>query len=162
MLTAVASLTVAGGTGLVAGCTGEPAAPAAPDPVTTALTSLLKAEQALLAGYDSAIGGHSSLADQLAGVRADHAAHVKALAALLARRDPDPDPSPSPSGQHGSVTPDGSLAGGSSSSARQTLAGLEKQQTTAAVAGCLIAADAEAALLASLAAAEASHLEVLT
>ncbi|WP_163572838.1 hypothetical protein [Fodinicola feengrottensis] len=74
MLTAVASLTVAGGTGLVAGCTGEPAAPAAPDPVTTALTSLLKAEQALLAGYDSAIGGHSSLADQLAGVRADHAA----------------------------------------------------------------------------------------
>jgi hypothetical protein len=158
LLRAGATVVVAGGVGVVAGCTGEPPAPAAPDPITVALTALLKSEQALLASYDAAIGGHSQLGDRLSGVRADHAAHVKALSALLARREPDP--SPSPSTAHAPA--DNSLGSGSSSSARQQLATLERQQATAASAGCMAASGDEAALLASLAAAETSHVEVLT
>jgi hypothetical protein len=158
LLRAGATLAVAGGIGVAAGCTSGPSTPAPPDPVTVALTALLKSEQALVAGYDAAISAHSQLGGRISGVRADHAAHVKALTALLARREPDASPSPSTA----PAPADNSLSSGSSSSARQQLATLERQQATAAITGCLAASGDEAALLASLAASEMTHVEVLT
>ncbi|WP_163510276.1 hypothetical protein [Fodinicola acaciae] len=150
VLLAGAGLSVAG----VAACTGQPAPP---DPVTTALKTLLAAEKALAASYDQAVGRFGVLNERVGGVRTDHAAHVKALTALIARRDPEPRPSGS-----AQPSPAGSLSANSASGARQQLAALERKQAAAAVALCLTANDEDATLLASLAASESSHVEVLT
>jgi phage shock protein A len=150
VLLAGAGLSVAG----VAACTGPQPTP--PDPVATALKALLQAEKSLVASYDQAVAKFGSLTGRVQSVRADHAEHVKALTALLARLDAEPTPSASAQPLAGSVS------AGSSSGARQELAALEQKQATAAVALCLSADGDDATLLASLAASENSHVEVLT
>jgi hypothetical protein len=151
VLLAGAGMSVAG----VAACTSPQPTP--PDPQTTALKALLQAEKSLVASYDQTVGKFGSLSGRVRTVRADHAEHVKALTALIARRDAAPAPS-------GSAEPPaaGSVSASSSSGARQQLAALEQKQAAAAVTLCMSADGDDATLLASLAAAENSHVEVLT
>lgn len=100
----------------------------------------------MIADLDATTGGAPSVRRLLTAARADHAAHLSALEDLLtAYRTPSPSPSPVPG------TP-------------RTLAQLrsaEQQAATAAGTRADASSGARAALLASIAACEASHAELL-
>lgn len=121
--------------------------PPAPLPRPPALLlEAAAAERALIADLDATTGGAPSVRRLLTAARADHAAHLSALEDLLtAYRTPSPSPSPVPG------TP-------------RTLAQLrsaEQQAATAAGTRADASSGARAALLASIAACEASHAELL-
>ena len=116
--------------------------PADPDP----LEPLLAAELALVASYDAAIKAAPAQAARLRAVRADHAAHVQALRARLDPRR---------------VAAIETTAAASTSS----VAGLitaERAAAKQATEACLAASGERAALLASIAACESSHVVVLS
>jgi hypothetical protein len=137
----------------LAACTGPDAAPA-PDPTAEVIADLWTGEQALVTRYRQVHAAFPALRPVLGGVLADHVAHVAALEAL---RSPG---AASPTGAAGTTaaarpvpaTPAAALA---------DLARAERAAATAATGACLLAAGDTAALLASLAACEASHLVVL-
>jgi hypothetical protein len=119
---------------LSAACTsGGKAAPAPIDPDVAISAAAVAREQALLASYDAAIAATPALAAKLGPLRADHLAHLTALG--------------------GSYTPGTASA--------QDLKALERTTAAAHSAAVLTASRRLAPLLASLAAAEASHLVVL-
>ncbi|GGJ77056.1 hypothetical protein GCM10010123_03800 [Pilimelia anulata] len=122
---------------VAAGC--RPGRPAAPDP----LTGLLAGTVALAALYARVIETTPALAARLAPVRAAHEAHAAALTAVIA--PPTTPPAPPPG-------------------AAPTVATLRRAERTgqrAAAAACLAAPAARATLLGEIAAARATHLEVL-
>lgn len=137
-------LLLAGGAGVAVGVLRPPdprGRPGAPP----WLVAAVEREQSLLAGVDSALAA-SGGDPTLGALRADHAAHAETLQAALA------------------VYP----AGGSPKSATvggtPTRTELRAAEQTAAQAGSVLSATlsgADAALLASIAACEATHAELL-
>ena len=126
-----------------------PGVPAAdPDP----LEPLLAAELALLASYDAAIAGFPALAARLRPLRADHAAHAQALRARMDPRRVTAMPSSAPPSPAVPADQQGAVA---------ALAAAERAAAARAGAACLTAAGERAALLASIAACESSHMVVI-
>jgi hypothetical protein len=118
-------------------------APLAPD----ALVAAADAERTLIADLDATTGGTSAVREVIVQARADHAAHLAALVALLS---PFRVPSSAPS------SPVPGLP--------RTLAQLHTAEVAASAAAARHAAalsGAHAALLASIAACEATHAELL-
>jgi hypothetical protein len=114
------------------------------------LPAALARERTLIAGIDAAGRADAILRVRLAPLRADHAAHLQVLQDLSARYQPVSTGQPRP------TTPASSPAG--VAGVRQ--AELAASRATAAAA--LTATGANAGLLASIAACEATHVEVLT
>jgi hypothetical protein len=135
------------GCGLLPGSDDPGVPPAEPDP----LEPVLKAELTLLASYDAAIAKFPKSAGKLKAARADHAAHVQAMRARLDPRRAAAMPASASAGQ----------VGASSSAALAALADAERVQADVAGKACLVAEGERAALLASIAACESSHLVVL-
>jgi hypothetical protein len=138
--------TVLGGAltvGLAAACDSPaPVKPAGPDP----LTPFLRDTQALLARYEAAIAGQPALADRLTPLRDDHRAHVLELNRELGFPSPAPT---TPASAPSDVDPVAALRDA------------EKAATTAATDACLTAPSYRAALLGSIAACRATHVEAL-
>ncbi len=116
--------------------------PADPDP----LEPLLAAELALIASYDAAIKALPAQAARLRAVRADHAAHVQALRARLDPR------------RAAAIE----TTAAASTSNVQGLVAAERAVAKQATDACLAASGERAALLASIAACESSHVVVLS
>jgi hypothetical protein len=130
----------------VAACdSGEAEPPRQPDPLTPFYLDAV----ALLARYETAIAAQPGLADRLGPLRDDHKAHVDALSREIGAPTRPPTPSATP------PSPDdaGSLA---------ALRGAEKDAAAAAHAACLAAPGYRSALLGSIAACRASHVEALS
>ena len=145
---------------LVAGCTAEPApapAPAPVDPDDALRAAATARERVLLQAYDAALLAAPSLAARLAPVRAEHAEHLAALTGPA----PSGPPGTSPPGS----TPDGAApVPATPATPAVVLAGLVRDERAAAAGHAREVGAASrplAALLAVLAASEASHLVVL-
>ncbi|HEX6499474.1 MAG TPA: hypothetical protein VF054_10635 [Micromonosporaceae bacterium] len=152
---------VLGATGLVAvatvgGCRwggDTPAKPPAPDP----LAAFLAGTVALAERYDAAVTAHPDLAGRLTPIRDDHRAHAAALTAEIDPTSARPSTSanPSPTEAASSVPSDPATL----------LSGLRSAEQAAhrdAVAACLAArTPRRAALLGSIAACRATHVEAL-
>lgn len=103
---------------------------------------------ALTAAYRDAATAHPTLANRLTPITEAHAAHAAELAQLTGTAPPSATPTPSTP----TLDPDAALA---------RLRGREQAATETATQACLAAPAERAALLASIAAARASHLEAL-
>jgi hypothetical protein len=136
---------VGGGAGAAAEVLGrsEPAGPSAP-PAT--LVAAAQAERALIADLDATAGGRAHARGRLAQVRADHAAHLTALRGVLA-------------GYAATEAATGRTPGRARTHAHLRAAELHAAQVAARHAAALDGA--AAALLASIAACEATHAELL-
>jgi hypothetical protein len=119
--------------------------PPPPDPLTPFYLDTV----ALLARYDAVIAAQPALADRLGQLRDDHKAHVDALYREIGA--PSEPPRPSATGQP---------AGDGETLA--TLSDAEKAAAAAAHAACLAGPGYRAALLGSIAACRASHVEALS
>lgn len=116
--------------------------PADPDP----LEPLLATELGLVASYDAAIEALPAQAARLRAVRTDHAAHAQALRARLDPR------------RAAAIE----TTAAASTSSLQGLLAAERAAAKQAREACLAASGERAALLASIAACESSHLVVLS
>jgi hypothetical protein len=110
------------------------------------LLAALGAEQALLSRIDAAARRDPTLGRRLAGVRADHEAHLAAVEAALRAYAPTEPQQPAPV-----TTPPN----------RAQLRDGEAAATTASAQRAAALSGRDAALLASIAASEATHAEVL-
>jgi hypothetical protein len=141
--------------GAVSGCSwlqSSPAAPPPPDP----LEPLLGSTRMLVAGYAAALAAHPDLADRLGDPHQAHLAHETALLEVINRPELV---SPSPGGaawvpppEAVATTPDDAIA---------ALRDAERDGRDEAVQACLSASPERAPLLGSIAAARATHVEVL-
>src|SRR4051794_5717796 len=120
-----------------AACTHPAEQPAVVDPDVALRAAAVARELDLLAAYDGVVGAPPARAAQLAAVRAEHAAHLVALGTA------SPTPSATPSTTPVTVT---------------ELAARERAAAAAHAADALGASRQLAAVLASLAASEASHV----
>jgi len=123
---------------------GEAETPPPPDPLTPFYLDTV----ALLARYETVIAAEPDLADRLGPLRDDHKAHVDALYREIGA--PATPPQPSATGQPAGAE---TLA---------TLSAAEKEAAAAAHAACLSGPGYRAALLGSIAACRASHVEALS
>jgi hypothetical protein len=124
-----------------------------PDRTSEAIAALWASEQALVARYRQVHARFPALRPVLGGVLADHTAHAAALRAVLPPSAPAaPSPSASVPTPPVPATPAAALA---------ELAAAERAAEAAATDTCLLAGGDTAALLASIAACEGSHLVVL-
>jgi hypothetical protein len=139
-----AAVLLGGGAGVLAEVLHE-SSPAPSAPAPDALASALDAERVLLATIDAMPGRHQTAL--LAQIRADHAAHLRALRRLLATY---------PSSRMVPSNP-----GSAQPRTLAQLRGVENQAAVAAAQGAVALDGAAAALLASIAACEASHAELL-
>ena len=114
-----------------------------------ALLDFLAATSALADRYDATISAIPALIGALTPIRDAHRAHVKALAEVLGTTAPKSAP---PATQPPSDGP----------SAMTALVAAEKAARDDAITACLAAAPRYASLLGSIAAARATHLEVMT
>lgn len=134
----------------LAGCDllgGEPDGPPPPDP----LTGLLAGTHALVAAYDAALGADTTLTTLLTPLRDTHKAHAAALEAIMS-----PKPSPSAFSLPSAAPPGGDR--------RTILAGLRTAEVSAAkqaAEACVSTTTVRAVLIGELAAARATHVEVL-
>ena len=130
--------------GALAGCEGL-GGDGAPDDANP-LLDFLTATVQLADRYDGAITAVPALSAALTPIRDAHRAHATALAAALEV------PAPAPSGTNPTDP----------TTAKAALVDAEKVGRDAAAAACLAASAAFAPLVGSIAAARATHLEVLT
>lgn len=140
-----AAVLLGGGAGVLGEVLHE-TSPAPATPAPGALGSAFEAERVLLATVDAMAVPHENR-EVLAQIRADHAAHLHALRRLLA-----------------TYPPSRKLPTGPGSGQPRTLAQLRGVESQAAVGAAQRAAQldgAAAALLASIAACEAGHAELL-
>jgi hypothetical protein len=138
LASAAAGLTAAG----LAGCDlGKPGPE--PTPTPDALLAFLATTVALAGTYDAAIDALPALSARLTALRDDHRAHVLALAKEIGIAGPSAAPSPA-----ASPTP-------------ESLVAAERAAQQEAEKACLEGPSYRAALLGSIAACRASHLEVL-
>ncbi|MFY1669186.1 hypothetical protein ACN27G_04380 [Plantactinospora sp. WMMB334] len=152
MVRAAALLGFVGATAPVTGCglfDGEPDPPPPPDPLAPLITGALD----LAARYDAAVAAHPELADRLRPVAEAHRAHAAELARVTGTALPSATPTASaPATDPGAGT------------ATATLGGLREAEQQGREAASRAAAEApagRAALVGSIAAARATHLEVL-
>lgn len=147
-------LLVAGGAALLAGGAGVGAAwlsdgstATGPGPAPDALLGAVFAEQALIADLDATTGGAPAVRTAIAQLRADHALHLQALDALASQyRRPRASASASAKG-----TPRTAAA----------LRAAEVRASAGAAHRASILPGRAAVLLASIAACEAAHAELL-
>lgn len=151
------ALAAAGAVGVSAAVAASAAAaPAATEPSPTKSAAHperdpqrtdLVAEATLLATYDAAIAAHPSLEGKLAPMRADHAAHLHALAAMIRSAAPKPE---------------GAGHWPTGAAALAALVAAEKSAAADRATACVAAARDRAPVLASISASEAVHVAVLT
>jgi len=146
-------LGAAGGGLLALGAAGcgpfDDGAGAAPPPAE--LTQVLAGAVTLISGYQTTVLAQPGLADRLNPLVADHSAHVSAL--LTATGQPT---SPTPTA---TVAP--SAVPGDQAAALAQLRAAEQAAQAGAAAACVAAPAGYAALLGSIAACRASHVEAL-
>lgn len=133
------------GAGLVLGRHDAAEAEPAPD----ALVAAVEAERALIADLDATTGGEPAVRQVIAQARADHAAHLRVLRALLADyRQPvaTASSSPAPRGRPRTAV---------------DLRRSEQRASSIAARHAMTLDGPTAALLASIAACEATHAELL-
>jgi hypothetical protein len=143
-----AAALLGGGAGVAADFLHD-AGPRPRPPAPAALRAAVAAERALIADLDATTGGAPEVRRIIAAARADHVAHLAALTDLLTRYRPAPHASASAPAPRG---------------APRTLAQLRAAEQRAAAAAAQHATalfGAQAAMLASIAASEASHAELL-
>ncbi|GAA1759383.1 hypothetical protein [Luedemannella helvata] len=116
-------------------------------PGAAALADLVAGTADLVGRYDAVIAAYPALAARLTPLRDNHRAHLEALASTLALEQPAPSAQQAPPGGQ--------------SAALSNLAAAEKSGRADAVGACLAAPARLAPLLGSIAAARASHQEVL-
>lgn len=151
------ALLVAGATLPLVACTDSPPprpAPTAVDPDVALRAAALARETALLQAYDEAVAAVPALATLLAPLRADHDAHIVALAL------PGAAPTPTPSATAVPVPAAAALPTEPAKRKAAALARLvaaERAASKAHATGALAASPGLAALLGQLAASEASH-----
>jgi hypothetical protein len=144
-------LTLTALTPVLTGCdllNPAPVAPPRPDP----LIGMFSEAQAMVSRYDAAIRAFGSLSAQLTPLRDAHQAHATALAAIM---KPAPSTAAVASGAAASPPP------GDAKAALATLRAFEQSGAKMAIEACVAATAARATLLGEIAAARASHLEVL-
>jgi hypothetical protein len=137
-----------GAAGALSGCswfTDDPPPPP-PDP----LEPLLAGTRLLASSYAAALAAHPGLADRLRPLHETHLAHETALVELIGR--PELASASPPAVGPPPIDPDGALA---------ALRDAERDGQDAASRACLSAPPERAALLGSIAAARATHAEVL-
>ncbi len=154
VLAAAAGLATAGLAGCDLGDDPLPRWHPAPD----ALLPLLAATIKLADRYDTTIAALPALSDRLTPLRDNHRAHITALARELGIDERTPTASPLPSVSSG--VPEGS-APSDPSAALSALAAAEKVGQALAQEACLAAPSYRAALLGSITACRATHLEAL-
>jgi hypothetical protein len=136
-----------GGAGVAADLVHEKHHGAQPPPLPpAALAAAAAAERVLIADLAATTGGSPSVRRVIVQARADHAAHLDALTDLLAFYRA---PSVSPSAHPGTAR------------THDQLRAAEQQASIAAAGHAASLSGAQAALLASIAACEASHAELL-
>ncbi|HEU5265462.1 MAG TPA: hypothetical protein VFU35_02135 [Jatrophihabitans sp.] len=119
------------------------------------LVDAAAAERALLADLDATTGGTPAVRSVIRQVRADHAAHLRALTELIATYGVPAGGRPS------SVLGSASAAPGTPRT-RAALRGAERRAATAAARRADQLTGGHAALLASIAAAETTHADLLS
>lgn len=107
----------------------------------------------MVSRYNAAISAVGTLSAQLTPLRDAHQAHVTALAAIM-----KPVPSTAAVGTSGTAT---SASPADAKSALAALRAFEQSGAKMAIEACVTAPAARATLLGEIAAARASHLEVL-
>ncbi|MGC9666395.1 hypothetical protein ACNTMW_07530 [Planosporangium sp. 12N6] len=135
----------------LSGCDGtqrEGRPPVAPDP----LNPFYRDTAALLARYEATLTAQPALADRLGPLRDTHRAHLEALAREIGPGLDTP-PASSNAAADSPTDPAGALA---------ALHRAEKDAAAAARTACLSAPSYRAVLLGCIAAARASHVEVLS
>lgn len=147
------------GTLVLTGC--DRSAPAQVRKIADPLNPLYRDTAALLARYESIMTARPDLAARLTPLRDAHREHLRALAREIGPNLDSPSPaSPSPAASAGgSVAAEAPADAGS---ALATLRDAEKAAAAAARAACLAGPSYRAALLGSIAAARASHVEALS
>jgi hypothetical protein len=149
VLRGLLGVTGAAGVTLTTGCSLFGDSSTSPPPAPNPLEGFYRDTIALADRYDAALAQVPALAGAITGPRDTHRAHVKALAQALALATPKPSGTPTagPAGDRNAV-----LA---------ALVQAETKARDAAVEACLSAPNRLAVLLGSIAAARATHLEVL-
>jgi hypothetical protein len=149
ILRGLLGVTGAAGVSLTTGCSlfGDSSTPTPPAP--NPLEGFFRDTVALADRYDAALAQVPALAGAITVARDTHRAHVKALAQALALAAPSAKPS-------GTAAPAGDGA-----AVLGALVQAETKARDAAVEACLNAPARLAILLGSIAAARATHLEVL-
>ncbi|QIQ02385.1 hypothetical protein [Streptomyces liangshanensis] len=156
---------IAVGGGLLTACSSEGPDPAAVKKAEdTGRLRAARDSRALLGEYDAVLERHPDLAAALTPLRTAVAAHVRALAPA---DGPAPSTSASPSGSPPSPSPSATAAGtlalaDDPADAVKALAAAERRTAAAHSAALLDAPPELARLLASLAAAGATHVYLLT
>jgi hypothetical protein len=135
-----AAVLAGGGAGVGVALTRPRPRPPAPPAAPAVLVEALAAERALLADLDASTDAAA------AAVRRDHAAHATVLQGAIAATGARPAPAATPTGRARS---------------RDELRAAEQAAAQAGAARASRASGAHAALLASIAACEASHAELL-
>ncbi|MFD0970030.1 hypothetical protein [Plantactinospora endophytica] len=151
MVRGVALVALVGATGPLTGCGlfGDEPDPPPPDPLAPLITGALD----LAARYDAAITAFPELADRLRPVAEAHRAHAAELARVTGTA--------LPSASAAATTPAADPGAGSASAALSQLREAEQQGREAAAKACTEAPASRSALVGSIAAARATHLEVL-
>ncbi|MEO6712624.1 MAG: hypothetical protein ABIM89_04250 [Mycobacteriales bacterium] len=146
-----ALVTAPTGCTLLDGGTATPRATPAPPPPDPLLPALV-AENTMLVLYDNVLARYPQLAARLAPIRADHAAHLDALRAVV-RGAPAGRPSPS-----ASAAPTPAAVPSTAAAAIVTLRAAELAASRLLSLACVTAPVDRAALLGSIAACESAHL----
>jgi hypothetical protein len=126
-----------------------PDGPTEPDPLTPLLTEALD----LASRHEAAVTAYPELADRLTPVAQAHRAHAAELSKIIGAGSSSPSVPSTPLPSDSAVTGD----------QKSTLAALrdaEQKAQKAAAEACRVAPEARAALVGSIAAARATHLEV--
>jgi hypothetical protein len=158
----------------LAACTDLPGGPAGPPPVPPDVVAADRAadrERRLLAAYDAALLLAPELTDRLAPLRDDHAAHLRALDRPQATGEPGPAADPSASAGPGSAagqpTPPPAAPAPAPALPQEpaallaALADLERRAGLAHGGAAVLGGRGVGAVLACLAASEASHAVAL-
>jgi hypothetical protein len=142
------------GTLALTGC--DKSGPAQVRKIADPLNALYRDTAALLARYESIITARPELAARLTPLRDAHREHLRALAREIGPNLDSPSPAPSAGGSVAAEAP------ADAGSALAALRDAEKAAAAAARAACLAGPSYRAALLGSIAAARASHVEALS
>lgn len=116
-------------------------------PIPPDLADALDAEHALIGQIDASVAQDASLHALLAPIRADHVAHLEAITAAIRTDTGQQAPSPAPSGSRAGT--------------RSALRNAEQVASTRAATRAAHLTGTSAVVLASIAACEATHAEVL-